>query len=96
MGLEMRLFNASTIAEIDRAFAALASERPDVLFISSGPFFSNRSVQLAHLAIEPVHVSEKANPNHQGDHHDAHQIRHLQHLLTAPLPDRLDSAADSI
>jgi len=50
MGLEIRLFNASTIAEIDSAFAALASDRPDALFISSGPFFANRSVQLAHLA----------------------------------------------
>ena len=50
MGLEIRLFNARTIAEIDSAFAALASERPDALFISSGPFFANQSVQLAHLA----------------------------------------------
>ena len=50
MGMEIRLFNASTIAEIDSAFAALASDRPDALFISSGPFFANQSVQLAHLA----------------------------------------------
>jgi putative ABC transport system substrate-binding protein len=50
MGLQIRVFNAGTIAEIDAAFAALASERPDALFISSGPFFGNRSVQLAHLA----------------------------------------------
>ena len=50
MGLQLRLLNASTIAEIDAAFAALASDRPDALFISSGPFFTNRSVQLAHLA----------------------------------------------
>ena len=50
MGLQIRVFNASTIAEIDAAFAALASERPDALFISSGPFFANRRVQLAHLA----------------------------------------------
>jgi putative ABC transport system substrate-binding protein len=50
MGLQIRLFNAGTIAEIDAVFAALASDRPDALFISSGPFFGNRSVQLAHLA----------------------------------------------
>src|SRR5207248_1722446 len=50
MGLQLRLFDASTIADIDAAFAALASNRPDALFISSGPFFANRSVQLAHLA----------------------------------------------
>ena len=50
MGLQTRVFNASTIAEIDAAFAALAGDRPDALFISSGPFFASRSVQLAHLA----------------------------------------------
>jgi ABC-type uncharacterized transport system substrate-binding protein len=50
MGLQIRVFNASTIADIDAAFAALASDLPDALFISSGPFFANRSVQLAHLA----------------------------------------------
>src|SRR5215813_2715214 len=50
MELQIRVFNASTIAEIDTAFVALASDRPDALFISSGPFFANRGVQLAHLA----------------------------------------------
>ena len=50
MGLQIRVLNASTIAQVDTAFAALASERPDALFISSGPFFANRRVQLAHLA----------------------------------------------
>ena len=50
MGLQIRLLNAGTIAEIDAAFAALASERPDALFISSGPFFTARRVQLAHQA----------------------------------------------
>jgi putative ABC transport system substrate-binding protein len=50
MGLEIRVLNASTSAEIDAAFATFASERPDALFISSGPFFTSRRVQLAHLA----------------------------------------------
>jgi putative ABC transport system substrate-binding protein len=50
MGLQLRVLNASTIADIDAAFATFASERPDALFISSGPFFSNRGVQLAQLA----------------------------------------------
>jgi putative tryptophan/tyrosine transport system substrate-binding protein len=50
MGLELRLLNVSTIADIDAAFATFANERPDALFISSGPFFNNRRVQLAHLA----------------------------------------------
>jgi putative ABC transport system substrate-binding protein len=50
MGLQIRVVNATTSAEIDAAFAAFASDRPDALFISSGPFFTNRRVQLAHLA----------------------------------------------
>jgi putative ABC transport system substrate-binding protein len=50
MGLHLRLLNAGSIAEIDAAFAALTSERAEALFISSGPFFANRSVQLAQLA----------------------------------------------
>jgi putative tryptophan/tyrosine transport system substrate-binding protein len=49
MGLQLRLLNASTSADIDAAFATFASERPDALFISGGPFFGNRRVQLAHL-----------------------------------------------
>jgi putative ABC transport system substrate-binding protein len=50
MGLRIQLLNASTIDEIDAAFATFANDRPDALFISSGPFFTNRRVQLAHLA----------------------------------------------
>ena len=50
MGLQLRVLNASTAADIDAAFTTFASERPDALFISSGPFFTNRRVQLAHLA----------------------------------------------
>ena len=50
MGLEVRLLNASNRDEIDAAFATFVHERPDALFISSGPYFSNRRVQLAHLA----------------------------------------------
>jgi putative ABC transport system substrate-binding protein len=50
MGLQLRILNASTIADIDAAFATFANERPDALFISSGPFFADRRVQLAQLA----------------------------------------------
>src|SRR5262249_23469669 len=32
------------------AFAIIVSERLDALFISSGPFFGDRRIQLAHLA----------------------------------------------
>ena len=50
MGLQLRVLNASTIADIEAAFATFANERPDALFISSGPFFADRRVQLAQLA----------------------------------------------
>jgi putative ABC transport system substrate-binding protein len=47
MGLQIQVLNASTSDEIDTAFARLARERPDALFVGSGPFFSDRRVQLA-------------------------------------------------
>jgi putative ABC transport system substrate-binding protein len=50
MRLQVQVLRASTSREIDAAFAALVSERLDALFISSGPFFTSRRVQLAHLA----------------------------------------------
>ena len=60
MGLQIRVLNASTSADIDAAFATFAHDRPDALFISSGPFFANRRVQLAHLAtrhaVPTIHV----------------------------------------
>jgi putative ABC transport system substrate-binding protein len=61
MGLELRILNASTRDEIDAAFEILATDRSDALFISSGPFFSDRRVQLAHLAtrhaLPAIHAS---------------------------------------
>jgi putative tryptophan/tyrosine transport system substrate-binding protein len=50
MGLQIQLLNASTIREIDAAFATLVRERPDALFLGPDPFFLSRRVQLAHLA----------------------------------------------
>jgi putative ABC transport system substrate-binding protein len=50
MGLLIRSFNASTVAEINAAFATLARERPDALFVSPDPFYVARRVQLATLA----------------------------------------------
>jgi ABC-type uncharacterized transport system substrate-binding protein len=50
IGLQLHVLNASTIAEIDAAFATLARERPDALFVAGDPFFFSRSVQLATLA----------------------------------------------
>ena len=44
------MVNATTIGEIDAAFAALAQERADALFVAPDPFFSSRRVQFAVLA----------------------------------------------
>ena len=65
VAVQIRILNASTIAEIDTAFATLASERSDALLISSGPFFLNRIVQIAHLATRyaiPAIGSPRAYP----------------------------------
>jgi putative ABC transport system substrate-binding protein len=50
MGLQIRVLNANTSHEIDTAFATLASERPDALFVGSSSFFNARRGQLAHWA----------------------------------------------
>ncbi len=48
-GLQIQILNASTIAEIDAAFATFARERPDALFVAPDAFFSSRVVQFATL-----------------------------------------------
>ncbi len=50
MGLQIQVHNASTNVEINAAFAAIARERPDALFVGSSPFFANRRIQMANLA----------------------------------------------
>jgi putative ABC transport system substrate-binding protein len=50
MGLQIQIHNASTNREIDAAFASFVHERPDALFVSSGPAFIDRRIQLALLA----------------------------------------------
>lgn len=49
-GLQIQVINASTSREIDAAFAILARERPDALFVSGDAFFNSRRVQFATLA----------------------------------------------
>jgi putative ABC transport system substrate-binding protein len=49
IGLQIRILNATTIGEIDAAFATLARERPDALFIAPGAFFVSRRVQFVTL-----------------------------------------------
>jgi putative tryptophan/tyrosine transport system substrate-binding protein len=49
IGLQTQILNATTISEIDAAFATLARERSDALFVAPDAFFSSRAVQFATL-----------------------------------------------
>jgi putative ABC transport system substrate-binding protein len=49
IGLQIQTLKASTSGEIEAAFAALARDRPDALFVSSDIFFLGRRVQFATL-----------------------------------------------
>ena len=48
-GVQLQILNATTIAEIDAAFASFARERPDALFVAADSFFSSRAVQFITL-----------------------------------------------
>jgi putative ABC transport system substrate-binding protein len=50
MGVQVQVFNAGTSREIDDAFANLARERSDAVFVGGDAFFTSRQVQLATLA----------------------------------------------
>jgi len=52
--VQLPILNASSSREIDAAFAALARERADALFVGPDAFFNTRRVQLANL---PAHHS---------------------------------------
>jgi len=49
IGLQIQFLNATTIDEIDAAFATIERERPDALFVTGDAFFVSRAVQLATL-----------------------------------------------
>ena len=49
-GLSIQIFNASTVREIEAAFAMLVHERADALLVGDDPFFNGRRVQFANLA----------------------------------------------
>ena len=50
MGLQTKIFNASSSGAINAAFATLARERSDALFVGGGFLFNSRRVQLVNLA----------------------------------------------
>jgi putative tryptophan/tyrosine transport system substrate-binding protein len=45
IGLQIQILNATTIGEIDAAFAVLARDRPDALYVANDGFFNSRVVQ---------------------------------------------------
>jgi putative tryptophan/tyrosine transport system substrate-binding protein len=49
IGLQIQILNATTIGEIDVAFASLARDRPDALFVAPDVFFSSRRGQFVTL-----------------------------------------------
>jgi putative tryptophan/tyrosine transport system substrate-binding protein len=49
IGLQIQILNATTVDEIDVAFAILARERPDALFVAGDAFFTSRRGQFATL-----------------------------------------------
>jgi putative ABC transport system substrate-binding protein len=50
IGLKIQVLRATTGQEIHEAFAAMARERCEALFLGSDPFFTSRRVQLATLS----------------------------------------------
>jgi putative ABC transport system substrate-binding protein len=50
MGLQVKVYNADTSAEIDAAFDAMGRDRPDAVFAGVSGFLNGRRVQLAQLA----------------------------------------------
>jgi putative ABC transport system substrate-binding protein len=49
IGVQAEIVNATTISEIDAAFASFARERPDALFVAPDGFLVSRAVQFATL-----------------------------------------------
>jgi putative ABC transport system substrate-binding protein len=50
MGLQLKMFNASTLNELNTAFAAIAGQHPDALLVGTDPFFLLRREELTVLA----------------------------------------------
>jgi len=50
IGLQLKMFNASTLNELNTAFGAIAEQRPDALLVGTDPFFLLRREELTVLA----------------------------------------------
>jgi putative ABC transport system substrate-binding protein len=50
IGLQIQVLNATTIGEIDAAFASLGQDRVDALFVAPDAFLNGRGVQIINLA----------------------------------------------
>ena len=48
-GLQLQVLNATTIGEIEAAFASFARQRPDALFVAADAFFATRATQFITL-----------------------------------------------
>src|SRR5215831_2846200 len=65
IGLQIQVLNASGSREINAAFATLAHERPDALFVGGEGFFNSRRSQLVNLASRhalPASYAERVFP----------------------------------
>jgi ABC-type uncharacterized transport system substrate-binding protein len=51
IGMQIQILNATTIREIDAAYAGFVRERADALFVAADGFFNSRRIQLAMLAV---------------------------------------------
>ena len=63
IGLQIQILKATTIGEIDAAFATLARERSDALFVALDGFFASRSVQFATLTARDRIPATYSNPD---------------------------------
>ena len=50
IGLQIQVLNATTIGEIDAAFASITHDRADALFVAPDAFLNSRGVQITNLA----------------------------------------------
>jgi putative ABC transport system substrate-binding protein len=65
LGVQVEIVNASSVPEIDSAFAGFAERRIEGLFVSPGVFFTNRRVQLTTLSARyaiPTMYNNRAYP----------------------------------